>query len=446
MNTDRDENLLPYAVTVSKPLSTLSENQHTPLSRTFRLNCRPREIARVESLLQAEGFVFEDDPCHPLARRLTSGPTGLGNSLAHRFGYIYIQDRSSMLPPLALDPPEGSCVLDLCASPGSKTSMLARMVGPRGLVLANEVNPSRLTTLRANLRLLNLPNVVTTCYQAQELPLAPASWDFILVDAPCSGWGTREKNPRVMQVWTPDKLAPLLRIQREILDRAAELLAPGGTLVYSTCTTNPQENQDQIRYATSRLGLVPAHLPRPEGFTVLRDGDPLLTDTLLVDGEESQGQGFFVARLTKPETRDKARDPERVALKGEPVAMDALTSTHPLRQQALAHGTCRVFRDKVFFLHEKIASHLTGELRWQGFALGSLRKNRFHVDPLLHCLMPDHGILGGMDVAEIDILHKMISGQSLPAPDTGTHGGLYWQGLPLGWLKYKGKRCLWSDR
>jgi 16S rRNA (cytosine1407-C5)-methyltransferase len=366
--------------------------------------------------------------------------------MAHRFGYIYIQDRSSMLPPLVLNPPEKSAVLDLCASPGSKTSMLARMVGPAGLVVANEVNPSRLTTLRANMRLLNLPNVVTTCYQAQELPLASSSWDFILVDAPCSGWGTREKNPKVMQVWTPDKLVPLLRIQREILTKAADLLAPGGTLVYSTCTTNPQENQEQIRYATSRLGLVLEHLPSPEGFTITRDGDPILADTLLVDGEQSQGQGFFVARLTRPGKQEERHEDIQPVLKGDPVPLDVLTALHPLRTQPLAHGTCRLFRDKVFFLPEAIDSHLTRNLRWQGFALGTLRKNRFHIDPLLRCLMPDHTMLGGMDVAEIDILHKMISGQSLPAPHAGKYGGLYWKGLPLGWLKYKGKRCLWSDR
>jgi 16S rRNA (cytosine1407-C5)-methyltransferase len=422
-------------------------SDHAPL-RTFRLNCRPREAQQVESLLRAQGFVLENDPCYALARRLVRGPTGLGNALAHIFGYIYIQDRSSMLPPLLLDPPQGAVVLDMCASPGSKTTLLARLVGPRGLVVANEVNPSRLGTLRANIRAQNLPNVVTICQQGQDLPLEEGTWPHILVDAPCSGWGTVDKNPRVMQVWTPDKLEPLIQLQKSLLSKAARLLAPGGTLVYSTCTTDPLENEEQVRWAVQHLGLQLEHLEPLPGFTVNRHKAPELAHCLLIDGHKSGAQGFFVARLTKPGQPQQPREeaPAEREMKQPVVPVEVLTKQHPLNENALQEGACHLFGDKVFFLHHMAVQRLGNRVRWQGLPLGTLRKDRFRIHPTLHCLMPPYPVLGGLNVTDIDILHKMISGQSLPAPDAGNHGGLYWRDLPLGWLKYKGKRCLWSNR
>ena len=105
------------------------------LRRSFRLVCNPGQIPSVEALLSAQGFVFEPEPFSPLARRLLQEPFPLGRSLAAFWGYVYIQDRSSMLPPLALAPGEGARVLDMCASPGSKTGLLAQLVGREGLVL-----------------------------------------------------------------------------------------------------------------------------------------------------------------------------------------------------------------------------------------------------------------------------------------------------------------------
>ena len=126
------------------------------LRRSFRLVCNPGQIPSVEALLSAQGFVFEPEPFSPLARRLLQEPFPLGRSLAAFWGYIYIQDRSSMLPPLALAPGEGARVLDMCASPGSKTGLLAQLVGREGLVLGNEPARPRLANLRRNLAALNL--------------------------------------------------------------------------------------------------------------------------------------------------------------------------------------------------------------------------------------------------------------------------------------------------
>ena len=94
-------------------------------ARSFRLVCPPSATPLVEALLRAQGYVFAPEPFSPFCRRLLAEPRPLGSSLAAFFGYIYIQDRSSMLPPLALNPAPGAAVLDMCASPGSKTGFLA---------------------------------------------------------------------------------------------------------------------------------------------------------------------------------------------------------------------------------------------------------------------------------------------------------------------------------
>ncbi len=125
----------------------------------------------MELLLSSQGFSFEPEPFFPLARKLRSGPFPLGSSLAALFGYIYIQDRSSMLPPLALAPEKGAAVLDMCASPGSKTGLLAQLVGPEGFVLANEPSRNRLLTLRRNLQHLNLFLCATCSYPGEKIPV-----------------------------------------------------------------------------------------------------------------------------------------------------------------------------------------------------------------------------------------------------------------------------------
>lgn len=128
---------------------------HTPHLRSFYLVCKPDQQVLVEALLRAQGYDFEVEPFFSGSRRLTREPAPLGSSLAAFFGYIYIQDRSSMLPPLALAPDSGSAALDMCASPGGKTGLLTLLVGADGFVLGNEPSKNRLATLRRNVRSMN---------------------------------------------------------------------------------------------------------------------------------------------------------------------------------------------------------------------------------------------------------------------------------------------------
>lgn len=422
------------------------------IRRSFRLACAPADEPAVEALLRAQGYAFEPDPFFAPARRLTVEPAPLGSSLAAFFGLLYIQDRASMLPPLALNPEAGSAVLDMCASPGSKTGQVAGMVGAAGLVLGNEPSPSRLSTLRRNLMVGGLTGTATCCYPGEALPLPDASWDRIQLDPPCSGWGTVERNPRVRDIWKEGQVAPLTRLQRALLTEACRLLRPGGVLVYSTCTTNDEENEAQVHFARDALGLIPEALPAVSGFTLEapRQGcsgvwrlEPRLGDT----------QGFFVARLRKPEAApgDTPADGAAANVPGYETVPDERLRAAGVDPARLP-GPVGVFNGSLHVLPRGALARFPAGLRWQGLYVGKTARNGdLHLSPRLRLDGPGPVVdLEGKN--GVDTLLALVQGRSMPAlellPTASGHKQvlLRWKGLNLGRATLKNKRLLWSER
>lgn len=441
-----------------------------PAARSFRIVCPPAQVPLVEDLLRAQGYGFDPEPFSPWCRRLTSEPRPLGGSLAAFFGLIYIQDRSSMLPPLALAPESGAAVLDMCASPGSKTGFLAQLVGPHGLVVGNEPNHTRLATLRQNLFTLNLVNAVACSHPGEALPLPDGSWTRIQLDPPCSGWGTVERNPSVLKLWQGDKVKPLIGIQRLLLAEAARLLAPGGRVVFSTCTTNVHENEAQVLHARDELGLEIVPLTPPPGFVFAEPELPGCEGTLRVDPERSGAQGFFIACLRKPghggldghgdagplADGPPLSDAERVRADALPASAWPDTGLNPA---LLPDGAVAPFGDTAYFLPRPALERLPVALRWRGYPLGKWGKDGIRPSPRLRTLMPDpaatHALAGHDGKGNgIPILHMddpadiagLLTGRSIDAPRNATAALLYWRGLPLARLRVKGGRALWAER
>ena len=162
---------------------------------------------------------------------------------AFREGWFVVQDEASQLIAELGELQPGQRTLDLCASPGGKSLALAARVGAEGLLVACDVRPRRVRLLRQTVTRLRVPASIVRVPPAGDLPFADGAFDFVLVDAPCSGLGTIRRDPDIRWARTEPDLARLAVGQVTLLRRAGRLVAPGGTLVYSTCSSEPEENE-----------------------------------------------------------------------------------------------------------------------------------------------------------------------------------------------------------
>lgn len=198
--------------------------------------------ATLAAHLEGLGFRLRPLDWAPAFFQVEEGPFPVAKTVAHWLGLFYIQEAAAAVPALAMAARPGERILDLCAAPGGKTTLLAAQAGACGLVVANEPDGSRVRALQANLARLGVLNVVVTRYDGRDFP---GHWLFhrVLADVPCSAEGNARRSSRVRAGVTPRQARRLAKLQGQILARAAELVAPGGTLVYATCTFAPEENE-----------------------------------------------------------------------------------------------------------------------------------------------------------------------------------------------------------
>ena len=177
-----------------------------------------------------------------------------GSMILHETGAYYIQEPGAMLPAAVLDARPGEKILDLCAAPGGKSTQIGCGMQGEGLLVCNEPVPKRAAILSSNIERMGLPNTIVTCAKPDQLGKQwPEEFDAVMVDAPCSGEGMFRRDPETRNEWTQDKADGCAERQREILSDAARLVRPGGRLVYSTCTYNPRENEENARWFTAQF-------------------------------------------------------------------------------------------------------------------------------------------------------------------------------------------------
>jgi len=197
------------------------------------------------SKLNAAGATLQSSHVVEGAWRV-SGATSLLRELSAA-GEIYLQDEASQLVAQLLAAKPGERVLDLCAAPGGKTTMIADRTGDRALVIAADRSATRMETVVATTRLHQLEGIKPVILDAaQQLPFWQESFDKVLVDAPCSGTGTLRRNPEIRWRLSPEDIPILAEQQKRILRNALEMVKPGGRLVYSTCSVEREENEDVI--------------------------------------------------------------------------------------------------------------------------------------------------------------------------------------------------------
>ncbi len=222
-------------------------------------------------------------------------------------GLYYIQEPSAMLPAAVLGAKPGEKVLDLCAAPGGKTVQIAAAMRNSGILIANDINADRVKALVKNIELCGVKNAVVL----NETPGKIAEsfegyFDRILVDAPCSGEGMFRKDEDAARSWESFKCETCSGMQKAILESVDKMLKPGGSLVYSTCTFSPEEDERMISYFLSLHDHYEiANIPRTAGIQPGRpewsDGNPELAGTVRLWPHRVNGEGHFVALLRKKE-------------------------------------------------------------------------------------------------------------------------------------------------
>ncbi len=273
-----------------------------PLPRCFRVNTLKRSVREVTKILNSKGFQFRRVKWSRYGFCLTKEPFSISSTPEHLSGLIYIQEAASMYPPEALNPKEDSIIADMAAAPGGKTGHLAQIMNNTGIIYAFDVKPERLRETVINLSRLGVLNSLLLRASGERIRDLGVEFDGILLDAPCTGSGTIHKNPERKKSRGMEDIAFCQGLQMRLMKAAIESLKPGGSLVYSTCSLEPEENELVIQWALDNfdVSLVP-----------LRYGEPALTDPFGIELSEELKKarrfypdrhgtsGFFVAKFVK---------------------------------------------------------------------------------------------------------------------------------------------------
>ncbi len=382
---------------------------------------------------------LERIPWHPDGFYLPERPVFTLDPLLHAGAY-YVQEASSMFLYEAVrqsvDLSKPLKVLDLCAAPGGKSSLLAALLGPDSLLVANEVIQSRVGVLRENLERWGVPNVAVASADSEVFAELGGWFDLIVTDAPCSGEGLFRKDEDAQNEWSPSQVGVCAARQRRILAAAAAALAPGGVLVYSTCTYNHVENQDNAAWVAREFGLEPQALQVPDEWGIAAAGSGYQCFPHRVRGE-----GFFLSVLKK-----NAGETARQAIPSGFKSLKPLPKSQaPELQRWLADAASfRFFQtpggdvlalpavlENDYLILDKLLKN-----KWFGVNIGEFKGRDFvpsHALALSWTLSPELPRVAFSREQALLFLKKETFG--LPAGTPQGWALATFEGLPLGWMK-----------
>ncbi len=220
-----------------------------PLRPVIRVNTLKVNVDDVYNRLTKKGFILSKIPFIDFAFRVEYYPYEIGNTIEHYLGYIYVQEVSSMLAAILLEPKEDEIILDLCAAPGSKTTLISQLMKNKGTIVANDISIDRTSALAFNVDRMGCLNVIITQYKGEFFYKYYENYfDRVLVDAVCSSIGTIHKNKEILKWWSYNKVKEFSRLQKKLIESAFICLKENGTLIYSTCTITKEENEEVIDY------------------------------------------------------------------------------------------------------------------------------------------------------------------------------------------------------
>lgn len=371
----------------------------------------------------------------------------------HAAGLYYIQEPSAMSVVEWLQPQPGEKVLDLCAAPGGKSTQIAAYLQGQGLLITNEINHSRAKALSENMERCGVKNALVTNETPERLAERfPAYFDRILVDAPCSGEGMFRKLDEACEDWSSEKVMFCATMQEDILDCAARMLQPGGTIVYSTCTFSQEENEGKIaQFLTKHSEFQLEELQHEHGMAEGRpewgEGREELSRTVRLWPHLLKGEGHFAAKLRKMDEEHRVAPPVKEHKskvdKASLQLFDDFQKEYLTLDQPLDPKQFLLFGDQLYAAPPGMPDIDKLKVVRPGWHLGTIKKGRFEPSHALALGLVSHEAKQTLSFdSEKNELERYLKGESLMIE--GTLKG--WtvvcvDNYPLGWGKISNGQC-----
>ncbi len=371
------------------------------------------------------------------------------NPARHPFymaGLYYLQEPSAMTPASRLPVKPGEKVLDLCAAPGGKATALAANLKGEGLIVANDINTARARALLRNIELFGIRNSFITNEAPHILAEKfPEYFDKIMVDAPCSGEGMFRKNPLVVDAWLEKGPEYFSNLQKDIIVNASDMLKPGGTMYYSTCTFSPLENEATISWLLKErpdMEVIPMEEYEgfSEGLNTFQDieFDPSCRMTRRIWPHHMSGEGHFLALLHKKGEsveEEITYKKNKKAKKGKKGGKNAKGNASGTREQKVIleeffsllkgkigqqidYAHTEVRGDKVYYVPDASLVDKGVHFLRNGVYLGDMKKNRFEPSQPFALVMSKGDFANSLDFAQDDPrLESYFHGETLAVDD-----------------------------
>ncbi len=361
-------------------------------------------------------------------------------------GLYYLQEPSAMTPANRLPIEPGDKVLDVCAAPGGKATELGARLNGTGVLMANDISNSRAKGLLKNIEVFGIGNVLVLSEEPGKLEgYFPEYFDKILIDAPCSGEGMFRKDKKMVKAWEEHGPEFFAKIQRSIITQAARMLKPGGMILYSTCTFDPQENEGTIAYLKEQYPEFEIKEMRGyEGFAcgkpeVTETKDSSLSKTVRIWPHKMHGEGHYLALLQKGAARQEEstspikqrakRIPEEIAEFFKDITWD------------MDWNRIELYSEKVYYMPEGVPNVKGIRFLRTGLYLGDLKKNRFEPSQSLAMCLKKEEYRNTVNLsAEDERILKYLKGETIDVSDVVSAKAKGWHlmlvdGYPLGWGK-----------
>ena len=369
-------------------------------------------------------------------------------------GLYYLQEPSAMTPASRLPVEPGDRVLDVCAAPGGKATELGAKLGNTGMLVANDISNSRAKGLLKNLEVFGIGNMLVLSEEPGKLTeYFPEYFDKILIDAPCSGEGMFRKDKKMVRAWEEHGPEFFSKLQRSIVMQAADMLRPGGMLLYSTCTFDALENEGTIEYLLEQHPEF--HICEMEGYEgfccgkpeTIKSGDESFLKTVRIFPHKMHGEGHYLALLQKGEPSGALKGSTKK--KSGKKLPEELTAFLSEIDPSVAGGAWMPERfdihgERVYYMPEGLPDVKGIRFLRTGLLVGEIKKNRFEPSQALAMCLDKESYPHCIDLpVSDDRIVRYLKGETIQVDDVADRKEKGWylfcvDGYPLGWGKLSG--------